>query len=298
MKKVKLIYNPQAGQSKFTHSLDSIIEKFELYNIEVIVYRVKDFESLDESIKESKNEGIDAIIVAGGDGTFNRVVNSVMKFNLDIPLSLIPAGTSNDFALHIGMPNDFNECIEKIVNSQVQKVDVGLVNNKYFINVCSAGLFTNSSQRADKKLKDMIGKPSYFITGAKELFKFKPFTVRISVQDKVIEEKINLFLVLNGSSVGGMKYFSYNSSIKDGLLDLVVIKNCSAKEVVRLLVRLLQNILSGHFTKDKNVLYIKAKEIKIEKIDGECDMPDVDGEPGVDFPMNISCINGAINMFI
>ena len=53
--------------------------------------------------------------------------------------------------------------------------EVDKANEKYFINVCSAGLFTNSSQRADPNLKKTLGKVSYFITGAKELFSV-PFT--------------------------------------------------------------------------------------------------------------------------
>ena len=264
MRKVKLIYNSGAGQSKFTYFLDTIIEKFMENDIEVLIYRAGDKDNLDEFLKESDSENLYGIIVAGGDGTINRVVNIMMKYNINTPLGIIPAGTSNDFAKHINMPNNFYECIDKILSNNVKKVDIGKVNDKYFINVCSAGLFTNSSQKTDKNLKNALGKVSYFITGAKELFKFRPFTVNAKIDDEVFQEKINLFLVFNGSSVGGMTYFSSGSSIQDGLLDIIIIKNCSFHEMGGLVAQ----VFAGRNLDNKNIVYRKAKSINIEKVKG------------------------------
>lgn len=293
MKKVKLVYNSIAGQSKFTYFLDSVIEKFMQNDLEVIIYRAGQKDNLEEFLKNSDNEELYGIIVAGGDGTLNKVVTIMMKYNIKTPLGVIPAGTSNDFARHINMPNSYVESVEKILKNNVESVDVGKANEKYFINVCSAGLFTNSSQKADPDLKKTLGKASYFITGAKELFKFRPFSVRIKTDSEEFLEKINLFIIFNGSSVGGMKYLSSDSSIQDGLLDLIVIKNCSLHEVTRLLAK----VLSGNL-EDKNIIYRKTKSVIIEKLRGKCDRPDVDGDEGPDFPMNVECVKDAINMFL
>ena len=293
MKKVKLVYNSIAGQSKFTYFLDSVIEKFMQNDLEVIIYRAGQKDNLEEFLKNSDNEELYGIIVAGGDGTLNKVVTIMMKYNIKTPLGVIPAGTSNDFARHINMPNSYVESVEKILKNNVESVDVGKANEKYFINVCSAGLFTNSSQKADPDLKKTLGKDSYFITGAKELFKFRPFSVRIKTDSEEFLEKINLFIIFNGSSVGGMKYLSSDSSIQDGLLDLIVIKNCSLHEVTRLLAK----VLSGNL-EDKNIIYRKTKSVVIEKLRGKCDRPDVDGDEGPDFPMNVECVKDAINIFL
>ena len=293
MKKVKLVYNSIAGQSKFTYFLDSVIEKFMQNDLEVIIYRAGQKDNLEEFLKNSDNEELYGIIVAGGDGTLNKVVTIMMKYNIKTPLGVIPAGTSNDFARHINMPNSYVESVEKILKNNVESVDVGKANEKYFINVCSAGLFANSSQKADPDLKKTLGKASYFITGAKDLFKFRPFSVRIKTDSEEFLEKINLFIIFNGSSVGGMKYLSSDSSIQDGLLDLIVIKNCSLHEVTRLLAK----VLSGNL-EDKNIIYRKTKSVVIEKLRGKCDRPDVDGDEGPDFPMNVECVKDAINMFL
>ena len=149
------------------------------------------------------------------------------------------------------------------------------------------------TQRADPNLKKTLGKVSYFITGAKELFKFRPFSVKIQTDEEEFTEKINLFLVFNGSSVGGMTYFTSDSSIKDGLLDLIIIKNCNLHEVAILLSKAFTGNLD-----DKNIIYRKTKNIKIEKIKGSCDRPDVDGDEGPEFPIEITCIQSGINMFL
>ena len=294
MKKVKLVYNSGAGQSKFTYFLDTVIEKLMNNDIEVSIYRASEKENLEEFLKSADSEDLYGIIVAGGDGTINRVVNIMMKHSIKTPLGIIPAGTSNDFAKHINMPNNFSDCLDKILNNNVQPVDVGKANDKYFINVCSAGLFTNSSQKADKNLKNALGKLSYFITGAIELFKFRPFSVNIETDEEMFFEKINLFLIFNGSSVGGMTYFTSDSSIQDGLLDLVIIKNCNLHELGGFVAK----IMSGHTLEDKNVIYKKTKMIKITKVKGNCDRPDVDGDEGPEFPLEVTCVKDGINMFL
>ena len=163
MKKIKLVYNSGAGQSKFTYFLDPILEKFMENGFEVSVFRVGENTDFDEFIKECDDEKVYGIVVAGGDGTINRVVNVMMKYKIKTPLGIIPAGTSNDFAKHIKMPQNFSECIDKIMAGNIQKIDVGLANDKYFINVCSAGLFTNASQKVDPMLKNAIGHMSYIL---------------------------------------------------------------------------------------------------------------------------------------
>lgn len=292
MKKIKLIYNVTAGQNEFKYFLDAIVEKFVDKDYDVSLFRTGKGANLEEYVKDC--EGVYGIVVAGGDGTINKVVNVMMKNNIKVPLGIIPAGTSNDFAKHINMPNSFIECIDRILNGNVEPIDVGLANDNYFINVCSAGICTNASQKTDKKLKNIFGKVAYFFTGIVEFFKFKPFEVKIETENDVFVGKIFLFLIFNGSTVGGMDLFTKNPSVQDGLLDLIVLKDCKHRKFRKML----GNILAGKFEKDENIIYVKEKHIKITKISGKCDSPDVDGDPGPTFPMEVRCIEDGLNMFL
>ncbi|MEG2310616.1 MAG: YegS/Rv2252/BmrU family lipid kinase [Clostridia bacterium] len=294
MKKIKLIYNSSAGQSKFKYFLDPILEKFMQNDIEVSVFRAGENTNLYEYLKDSEKEELYGIVVAGGDGTINRVVNVMMKNNIKVPLGIIPAGTSNDFAKHIKMPNNFTDCIDKILTGNIQPIDVGLANDKFFINVCSAGLFTNASQKADPNLKNAVGKVSYVITALNQLFTFKPFHVRIETENNIFIEKINMFLILNGSSAGGIDRLTDKSSIHDGLLDVIIVKKCSMAK----LSILFGELLAGTYFDDESIIYLKEKWIKINKLKGKCDNPDVDGDSGPKFPLDIKCIENGLNMFL
>ena len=294
MKKIKLIYNSGAGQSKFKYFLDPIIEKFMDNDIEVSIFRAANNTNLYEFLKDVDKDGYSAIVVAGGDGTVNRVVNVMMKNNIKTPLGVIPAGTSNDFARHLKMPQNFSECIDKLLTFNVQPVDVGKVNDKYFVNICSAGLFTNVSQKVDPNLKNSLGMLSYFITAVNQMVKFKPFEVKIETENDIYIEKVKVMLVFNGSSVGGIDAFCDNSSIQDGLLDMLIIKDCNIADTSLLAGKL---FAKNHYT-DKNVIYSKEKWIKITKTKGKCYLPDVDGDPGPNFPLEIKCVEDAINMLL
>lgn len=294
MKKIKLIYNSGAGQSKFKYFLDPIIEKFMQNDFAVTVFRADVNTNLYEFLKDSNNEDLYGIVVAGGDGTINRVVNIMMREHIDVPVGVIPAGTSNDFAKHINMPQNFVECIDKILTGNVQEVDVGLANDKYFINICSAGIFTSAPQKTDMNLKNAIGKLSYFITGVEQVFEFKPFSVRIETETDIIIENVMLFLIFNGSSCGGMDKFTDGASIQDGLLDVVIIKECTFAEASVLLPK----VLTGNHFEDKNVIYLREKWLKINKTKGKVDDPDVDGESGLKFPLEVKCIEKGLKMFL
>ncbi len=294
MRKIKLIYNSGAGQSKFRYFLDTILEKFMQNGFEVSMFRASKKTNLYEFLKDVDKEKYYAIVVAGGDGTINRVVNVIMQNNIKTPLGIIPAGTSNDFARHIKMPSNFSECIDRILTGNIQKVDVGLVNNKYFINVCAAGLFANASQKADKNLKNALGKVSYFITAAEQLVRFRPFTVKIETEKDIIIEKINVFLVFNGSSVGGIDKLTTDPSVQDGLLDVVILKNFKFYQVPSIVL----NVLRGNHYEDENIIYLREKWININKIKGKCDGIDVDGEEGPTFPLKIKCVEKGLNMFL
>ena len=293
MRKIKLIYNSIAGQSKFKYFLDTIIEQFEIHGFEVSIFRVGKKSNLYEYLKDT-DEKTYGIIVAGGDGTLNRVVNVMMQNNIKVPLGVIPAGTSNDFAKHIKMPSNFTDCINRILRGNIHEVDVGKVNDKYFINVCSAGLFSDTSQKVDVALKNIVGKVAYFAAGIKSMIKFKPFDVKVETENNIIIEKVSLILIFNGSSVGGMNRFTAGSDIEDGLFDILVIKSKPFLTSVGMFFK----ILVGRHFSDENVIYMKEPWIKVDKFRGECEDLDMDGDKGPTFPMEVKCIKGGLKMFL
>ena len=163
MKSAVFLYNTQSGKCKIGHCTDSICTVFRAYGYEITPQPI-DF----EANPFDGNEQISLMVVAGGDGTVNYVVNSMKSKGLDIPLGVIPAGTANDFAGALGMSHKPLEAARQIASGAIDRVDCGCVNGLYFVNIFSFGIFTTTSQRTLDERKHKIGKLAYIIEGVKE----------------------------------------------------------------------------------------------------------------------------------
>ena len=231
MKKCKLIYNPYSGSKTFKFDLDICIFVFQKAGYEVHIFRTIKSGDIREHIL-TMDMDYDLIVVSGGDGTINIVVNAMMERNMDVPLGVIPSGTANDFATFLGLKTgNVEECCNVITTEKPKKIDIGIVNEQYFINVCAGGLFTNVSQNVDKDLKHALGSLSYYIKGIEQLTNFKKIPFRITTEQEVVEEDLYLFLVLNSAGTGGFNHIAPSASITDGMFDFVGIK---AKPVIEL----------------------------------------------------------------
>lgn len=293
MKKIRLVYNKSAGQNKSSEVISDIIGKFSENGFEVTAFRASRENSAEEFVKETPDDTY-ALVVAGGDGTINKMVNFMMKYNIKVPLGIIPAGTSNDFANHIGLLGEIDKAVDRIIEGNIEGVDVGRVNDTYFINVLSAGMFSSTSYKTDKRLKEMLGQISYFLTAAKQPFEQRPFRIRIETKDAVLEEKVVVFIMFNGSSVGRINLFSHESSIQDGMLDMVILRKGKLNDTLKIL----GEFENGEFLANDNVVYLRDKNFKITLLEGSCDKPDVDGDEGPDFPLEVECVEKGINMFL
>ena len=126
------------------------------------------------------------------------------------------------------------------------------------------------------------------------MVKFKPFEVKIETENDIYIEKVKVMLVFNGSSVGRIDKFSDNSSVQDGKLDLVLLRDCKLNEIVKIV----GEILDRTYLENPNVIYMRENRYKISLIDGKCDNPDTDGDIGPGFPLDVECIENGIKIFM
>lgn len=295
MKKCKLIYNPFSGNKAFKFDIDSCVEIFQDGGYEVHLFRTKHQEDIPNHIAQM-NPAYDIVVVSGGDGTVNIVVNALMKRGLKIPLGIIPSGTANDFATFLGLKTgQFEESCRTIVSTEPKDIDIGEVNGQYFINVCAGGLLTNVSQTVDTDLKNALGNLSYYLKGMEQLANFKKIPFRISTKDKVIEDQFYLYLVLNSAGTGGFTHIAPDASITDGKFDLVAIK---AKPVLELPILFLK-IFRGELINDSGVVYLRDNYFKIECLQENFAIQEtsLDGELGPEMPLEIKVVPKALPVF-
>lgn len=303
MKKAKLIYNPFSGDGSFKFELDACISAMQKGGFEVHPFRSIEIFDIPKHLSEIDKDYYDVIIVSGGDGSINIVVNSMVKYNIDVPLGIIPSGTANDFASYLQINIEPEEAIKTILRNRIMETDIGFINDKCFINVCCIGLWANVSSDINTNFKNSLGKVAYYVKGIEQLQGFSTFPVKITTSDAVIREKIYMILCLNSSGTGGFEKIVPNASVTDGAFDFLVVKEMPFKDLTSLLIRWVK----GEVTDHPKVMHIVDNKLKVEVDEEELKKgeiktiplyTDVDGEKGPALPVEISVMHKKIKIYI
>ena len=291
MQKLVLFYNPVSGHAAFKNKLDWIVEAFQRRGILLLPYRTKreGNEDFVDFLREVKPNGV---LAAGGDGTVHECVNLLVKNQLDLPLGIIGSGTSNDFATYLQINNDMEAYFDKIAAGSFQRMDVGKVGEKYFINVASAGMMTSIAHEVDRRLKNALGKMAYYLKGIGEIPKFRAVPLTITADGRKHELEAFLFVVINSGVVGSMKNVAKDVAVDDGRLDLLAIKKCGISR----LMAITADLVAGRPVAEKDgVLHLQARNFEITA--GEELQSDLDGEVGPFLPLTIETVPQAIAVY-
>ena len=291
MKKFVLIYNPVSGKAAFKSRLDNILEAFQQRDCMLIIYRTKkDNSGLGDFIREADPDGL---LAAGGDGTLHEVVNLLMREHIELPVAILPSGTSNDFATYLGVDADQEAYFDHIAAGRTRKVDLGLVGSEYFVNVASAGMVTSIAHEVDVRLKNVMGKMAYYLRGLSTLPQFHPLELSIQADgEQVFDGRAFLFVIVNSGVVGSFKNAAVAAKVDDGKLDMLIVKYCSMPEIMALTAEILA---WRDISRQKNVVYIQASSFAVSA--AEDIESDLDGELGPKLPLTVETVYKAIDMY-
>ena len=193
---------------------------------------------------------VDTVVVSGGDGTLNEVIDGLISSGLRTPLGYIPAGSTNDFASSVGLPKSIPACVEKIISGTPHPVDIGSFNGRYFSYVASFGAFTSTTYSVPQNIKNILGHSAYVMAGIKELTHIKPIHARITLEKGTPDEEIHegdyvLGGVCNSRSIGGIVNLQkLDVDMNDGLMEVLLLK--MPKDLIEL-SDMTASILNGTF---------------------------------------------------
>ncbi len=292
MKRARIIYNPTSGRELFKKNLPEVLEMLEVAGYETSCHATTGEGDATAAAARAVENGFDIIIAAGGDGTLNEVVAGVSTFENRPKIGLIPMGTTNDFARAVHIPRDLKKAVEIIVKGDSIPVDVGLVNDRHFINIAGGGRITELTYEVPSKLKTMLGQLAYYLKGIEMLPSINATKLRIEYDDEVYEDETMMFLVGLTNSVGGFEKLAPNSSINDGNFTLLILKKCNIAEFIRLA----SLAIRGEHLNDSHVISKKAKHIKVtseEKV-----LLNLDGEYGGVIPATFQNLYRHIEVFV
>ncbi|HNU78634.1 MAG: diacylglycerol kinase family protein [Prolixibacteraceae bacterium] len=299
-----VIVNPNAGKQKGKHDWKRISGLLYSAGIE---YQSHFTEHRGHAIvlaREYISAGYRKIIVVGGDGTLNEVVNGIFTQSAVAPaeiiLGMIPVGTGNDWCRMFSIPGDYHKAIAMIKREKIFIQDVGLLEyangsgNKelrYFVNIAGMGFDALVLEKTNKDKEKGKGSPlMYMINIFTSLFSFRTTRTKIKIDgDDFSPEVFSMTAAIGKFNGGGLKQ-APEAVADDGLFDLTIIRPISKFKVIRNVM----NLMDGSFTKLPEVSSFKTANIQIESV------PDLyaeaDGESLGHTPFRFSLLPSALRI--
>lgn len=298
MKKAKFIINPSSGRQNFLKNIEGMIGKLimdQIVNHVDVFYTEKQDDAKNEAMSMKKGE-YDFVVAIGGDGTLNEVVNGVALGKNETPIAVISAGTVNDFANYLSLPQGIDEFCDLIRDFNIKEVDLGRIDGTYFMNVLAGGLLSDVGYKVPKELKAIFGKMAYYVECAKDIPKNLFHSIPISVKTEEFSKECEclLFIVANSQSVGGFRNAAPLASVSDGLLDVLILKKVEVAQLSNLLLKIVQ----GDHINHPNVEYFQTKKIHIDILDDSKVVVDYDGECFGELPVTIEVVPKAVQIIV
>ena len=207
-----------------------------------------------------------AIIAVGGDGTLSEVASGILASGRRVPLGVVPAGSGNDYAYEtLKLPRDPLKALDIALHGAPTLIDVGKVNDRYFINSLGVGIDANIAARAErlKRVPLLRGRALYQVASVYEvLFRYsKCPQLRVSLDGAAQEERAYaLAAVTIGPTYGGGFRINPDADPTDGLFDVCLIVKPGQMRALRLLPMVKQGRHSGQ----PEVRHLRVRSLVLE----------------------------------
>lgn len=298
-----VVLNPHAGCGKGARDKELIEKKLQQYSIP---YQLVVSEYSGQAIfitRKYIRKGHKKILVAGGDGTLNEVVNGIFLFSADsadkFVLGMIPVGTGNDWIKTFGIPADYDSALKIILEGKIVSQDIGRIGynlgkkkkRRYFANIAGFGFDAMVAARANE-LKEQ-GKKGFIIylqSLIESYFHYKTCKARMKIDDLELEDYIFTTSIGIGKFNGGGMMQAPFAVPNNGEFQVTVIRKIGILGILRNLRRL----YTGNFVKDRRVSTYNGRTVIIK---GEKNIPgEVDGESLGNSEFKIEMISGKLNV--
>lgn len=268
-KRIAFIINPKSGTIN-KQKLPSLISREldnNIFEPEILFTQYAGHAS--QLASDFISQGIKYIVAVGGDGTVNEIALAIR--NRPVAMGIIPIGSGNGLARHLNIPLNVKKAIRLLNQAEVSSIDYGLINGKPFFCTCGVGFDAYVSQEFDKVKKR--GRISYLRKIFKGFFHYKLKSYTLTCDDTTIKTTAFLITAANASQWGNNAHIAPTASLKDGIINVTVVKRIPFFSALRLSLKLFTKTFS-----DNN--YIKTFSGRKITITSNHSMPfHLDGEP-------------------
>ncbi|HEY2311005.1 MAG TPA: diacylglycerol kinase family protein [Gaiellaceae bacterium] len=234
------------------------------------------------------------LVVIGGDGTVNEVVNGIAATEAEI--AVLPCGTGQDFGRSHGIPSSFDDAVRVALDGETRTIDVGRVElgdgtSRYFANVGSAGMSGAVARRANAMTKRFGGRATFFYALTREFLAWQNTRVVVELADGSRREgPMHDVIVANGRFHGGGMQLAPDARQDDGAFDVVTIGDVSKLDFVTTAPKL----YSGRYLSHPKVELLRSSAVSIDSTEA---LPlEVDGEPIGTTPARFEAVPSALRL--
>jgi diacylglycerol kinase (ATP) len=291
-----VVLNPAAGQEDPARLKRALGGAFTVRNAAFDLVETHGAGDAAALASEAVELGYRAVVAVGGDGTVAEVISGLA--GSQVPLGIVPQGTANQVAGNLHLPMDVERAVDVVVRGRTVPMDVGLLESgRHFALIAGAGWDAEVMAIATRALKDRWGFWAYLYAGLRRAIAPASALFRITVDGQEFEVRAATVLVANvGQIFHEMLPFELpiapESSISDGLLDVCIFAPRNLPDVAAVLWK----VASRRYRGDERMLYLQAREIRIE-----ADPPvikQVDGDPAGETPLVARVVPGGVRVFV
>jgi diacylglycerol kinase (ATP) len=290
-----LIVNPAAGSGKPLELLELL--KQTLAPVVGAVVVTQGAGEAERAAYSAKANGFEAVLVAGGDGTINEVVNGLLTAEENsLPLGLVPLGTQNVLAHELGLPaSDLEATLAVFQAGRLRQIDVGLAGSRYFVLMAGFGFDAQVVQEVLQPVKALLGPAAYAFATMGALATYRSTAIRLRLDGEEVRSEAFLVVVANAASYAYRQIkLAPFAALDDGWLDICVFERAPTDRVG--FASQMLAVLAHRHLRDPRVRYYRGKQLILESdppIQGQ-----VDGDTFGRTPLTISVVPHALSVFV
>lgn len=296
-KRALLIFNPMAGDNRALRNLSDTVRHMTEHGY-LCTSLTTTYSGAATDFILAYGADSDVVICSGGDGTANEVIRGMMQLKEEErPLfGYIPAGSTNDFAAALEIPNNTEDVLANITDGDIVPIDVGLFNERYYAYVAAFGAFTSASYSTPQNQKNIWGSLAYFVNGIGTIKDIKPIKARFTMDNEVVEDDFIFCAISNSKIIGGIIRLKPGwVSINDGKFEILLIKY--PRNAVEL-GKIVNAITMRELKNCELIRMFSASEITVDALDGTIDWS-LDGEGELQVKTaHIKNIHSAVSTFV
>ena len=284
-----ILNGKKAGYETVRSAINTLREEHD----DIAVRATYEYGDIERFLNEAVRDGVKRLIVGGGDGSVNEMVDAMAKLPRDKrpELGILPLGTANDFATACQIPMESLEALRLAVSGTAVSVDIAKANDRHFMNMATISFGAQVTAETPVELKNFLGGGAYTLAGVLQSFKFVPYEGKIKTPDFETERPGVVGAVCNGRQAGGGQVLAPKAFIDDGLLDLVMILEVPFSDIPILLNELKDPSPDGHYVKHIKTSWMEGESEKIIPVN-------LDGEPYQNKKIRFEVVPGAIDLVL